>query len=197
MPQKLTASNIKQLKPRANRYVVTDSKTTGLAVVISPTGSKYFYYRYRPSGSRSIVEEPIGNAALLSLDDARKAVAIKAGDVAKGVDLKEQRLARTPEAKKPSKNKDLQLFQYIDNYYEPYAHEHSVTANEIVRILKREFEFLQDKAIDEINSRDIEQWRALRSEQITFTRIKRIYTYLKACINTAVKYYKLIDRYEL
>lgn len=72
-----------------------------------------------------------------------------------------------------------------------------MTANEIVRTLRREFEFLKHKAIDEINGRDIEQWRALRSEQITFTRIKRIYTYLKACINTAVKHYELIDRYEL
>ena len=49
MPEKLTANVIKKLKPRANRYVVTDSKTTGLAVLISPNGSKYFYYRYRPS----------------------------------------------------------------------------------------------------------------------------------------------------
>ena len=96
MPEKLTAHVIKKLKPRTNRYVVTDSKTTGLAILISPNGSKYFYYRYRPSGSASIVEEPIGNAALLSLDDARKAVSIKVGDVAKGFDLKAQRLARTP-----------------------------------------------------------------------------------------------------
>lgn len=110
MPQKLTASNIKKLKPRANRYVVTDSKTTGLAVVISPTGSKYFYYRYRPSGSRSIVEEPIGNATVLSLDDARKAVAIKAGDVAKGIDLKEQRLART---RRPRSSRRIRIYGSI------------------------------------------------------------------------------------
>ena len=86
MPQKLTATLIKRLKPRDNRYIITDSQTAGLAVVVSPNGSKYFYYRYRPSGGRAIVEEPIGNAGNLSLADARKAVSIKAGEVAKGVD---------------------------------------------------------------------------------------------------------------
>jgi hypothetical protein len=103
LSQKLTASVIKNLKPRNNRYLVTDTKTTGLAVVIGANGSKYFYYRYRPSGSRSIVEEPIGNATLLSLDDARKAVAIKAGEVAKGTDLKAQRLSRRKRDKEPDK----------------------------------------------------------------------------------------------
>ena len=94
MPQKLTSTLIKSLNPRKNRYLVTDSQTAGLALIISPNGSKYFYYRYRPAGSRSIVEEPIGNAKGLSLSDARKAVTIKAGEVAKGVDLRAQRLAR-------------------------------------------------------------------------------------------------------
>ena len=96
-----------------------------------------FYYRYRPSGGRSIVEEPIGNAATLTLKDARLAAVIKAGDVAKGIDLKEQRLARLPEAEKDKTNTDLQLFSYIDKYYEPYAITHSVSGKEIVRILKK------------------------------------------------------------
>jgi integrase len=197
MPQKLTSTLIKSLNPRKNRYLVTDSQTAGLALIISPNGSKYFYYRYRPAGSRSIVEEPIGNAKGLSLSDARKAVTIKAGEVAKGVDLRAQRLSRLEEDKEPDKQADLELFNFIDKYYEPYARAHSVIADEIVRILKREFEFLKHKPIDQIDSHDIEQWRALRSDQITFARIKRIYTYLKACINSAVKHYKLIDRFEL
>ena len=197
MPQKLTATLIKSLNPRKNRYLVTDSQTAGLALIISPNGSKYFYYRYRPARSRSIVEESIGNAKSLSLSDARKAVSIEAGEVAKGRDLRAQRLSRLEEDKEPDKQADLELFNFIDKYYGPYATEHSVTADEIVRILKREFEFLKNKPIDQIDSHDIEQWRTLRGNQITFSRIKRIYTYLKACINTAVKHYKLIDRYEL
>jgi len=72
--------------------------------------------RYRPSGGRTIIEEPIGNATALTVKDARTAATIKAGDVAKGIDLKEQRLARLPEANKPDVNIDLQLFNYIDKY---------------------------------------------------------------------------------
>jgi hypothetical protein len=74
----------------------------------------------------------------------------------------------------------LQLFNYIDNYYEPYAKLHSVTADEIVKALKREFESLKNKPTNQITSKDIDSWRSKRSDQITFARIKRIYTYLKA-----------------
>ena len=91
------------------------------------------------------------------MDDARKAVAIKAGEVAKGRDLKAQRLSHHNRDKEPDKRAELELFNYIEQYYEPYATEHSVSAIKIVRILKREFEFLKHKPIDKIDSHDIEQ----------------------------------------
>ena len=197
MPRKLTATIIKGLQPGKNRYLVTDSQIPGLALKVSPSGGKYFYYRYRPSGGRRIVEEPIGNALSLSLNDARKTASIKAGEVAKGIDLREQRRSLLEEETGSEHRAELELFNYIDQYYTLYAREHSVTADEMVRTLKREFEFLKDKPIDQIDSHDIEQWRTSRSEDITFARIKRIYTYLKACINTAVKHYKIIERFEL
>jgi integrase len=197
MSRKLTATVIKNLKPRGTRYLVTDSHTPGLALRVSPNGGKYFYYRYRPPGSSRILDEPIGNASTLSLADARNAVTIKAGEVAKGIDLRERRRSAREQETTDEIDSHLQLFNYIDHYYEPYAKEHSVTADEIVKTLKREFESLKDKPIDQIDSHDIEQWRTSRSGDITFARIKRIYTYLKACINSAVKHYKLIDRFEL
>ncbi len=197
MPQRLTASLIKNLKPKPNRFIITDNKTPGLAVVINPNGSKYFYYRYRPSGSKRIIEESVGNASVLSVEDARKAVAIKAGDVAKGINLKDQRRARTSIAIEKISDTNLQLFNYIDKYYQPYAKQHSVSADEIIKTLKREFVFIKGKPINDINAGDIDQWRSLRCEDITYARIKRIYTYLKSCINTALKHYKLIQSFEL
>ena len=197
MSQKLTATVIKNLKPRGTRYLVTDSHTPGLALRVSPNGGKYFYYRYRPPGSSRILDEPIGNASTLSLADARNAVTIKAGEVAKGIDLRERRRSAREQETAGENDSHLHLFNYIDHYYEPYAQEHSVTADEIVKTLKREFESLKDKPIDQIDSHDIKQWRTSRSGDITFARIKQIYTYLKACINSAVKHYKLIDRFEL
>jgi integrase len=197
VPQKLTATFIKSLAPKQNRYLITDSQMPGLAVIVSPNGSKYFYYRYRPSHSGSVVEEPIGNTKNVTLADARKAVQIKAGEVAKGIDLRAERQAHQQEEADTEGDSNLELFNYIDTYYEPYALEHSVTAAEIVKTLKREFVFIQHKPIDQIDSHDIEHWRNLRGNEITFARIKRIYSYLKACINTAVKHYKLINHYEL
>ena len=87
-----------------------------------------------------------------------------AGEVAKGTDLKTLRLSRRKRDEEPDKRAELELFNYIEQYYEPYATKHSVTAIEIVRILKREFEFLKHKPIDQIDSDDIEQWRTRRSK---------------------------------
>ena len=74
----------------------------------------------------------------------------------------------------------------------------SQTATEIARTLKREFEFIKDKPTDKIDNLDIDKWRARRAKRVTtYERVKRIFTYLKACINTALKHYKLIERFEL
>jgi hypothetical protein len=113
MPRKLTATIIKSLQPGKKRYLVTDSRAPGLALKISPSGGKYFYYRYRPSGGRKIVEEPIGNALSLSLTDARKAASIKAGKVAKGIDLKEQRRSLLEEDAGSEHSSELELFKVL------------------------------------------------------------------------------------
>jgi len=197
MPQRLNATLIKGLAPKKNRYVITDTKAPGLAVIVNPSGNKYFYYRFRPAGSKKIQEISLGNASIMSIDDARAAASIKAGEAAKGVDLKAQKQDKVKKEKSDIKNRDLLLFNYIDQYYKPYAQQHSVCADEIVKALKSNFEFLADKPIDQISSIDIEIWRKDRRNEITFDRMKRIFTYLKACLNSAVKHYKLIDSYEL
>lgn len=197
MPRRLNATVVKQAKPRKNRYIITDNLTPGFALVTNPNGSKYFYYRYRPPGSNTVIEESIGNASTLSVSDARKAAMIKAGEAAKGIDLKAERRARLQLARNATEQKDLQLFNYIDNYYAPYARKHSVIGEEIVKCLKREFGFLKDRPITKIHGSDIDHWRGQRCDAITYSRIKLLYTYLKACLNTAVKHYRMIDRYEL
>lgn len=90
------------------------------------------------------------------------------------------------------------MFNYIEKYYTPYAKQHSESADEIIKALKSNFKAVKNKPINKINNLDIERWRKSRAkDNITFERLKRIYTYLKACINTAVKHYKLIDSFEL
>ena len=197
MAEKLTNTFVTKLKPESKRYWISDLKCPGLTLSVYPSGTKTYYYRYKHKGSRKNNSIKIGNASILSVDAARKSTATVIGDLAKGFDPKERQSQKLRDESSSLKNKSLQLFAYIDEYYDPYAKKNSVTADEIIKCLKREFGFIKYKRIDEISGADIDLWRSKREGEITFSTIKRIYTYLKACINTAVKHYKLIQSYEL
>jgi hypothetical protein len=87
------------------------------------------------------------------------------------------------------------LFNYIGKYSEPFALENNHSAKEILQVFRKEFAFIKDKRIDNL---DTDKWRSNREkDNITHTRVKCIYTYLRACINTTLKHYKLLDRLEL
>jgi hypothetical protein len=193
MPQRLTATLIHKLKPKKTRYSVSDDKTKGLCLIVYPTGNKRFYYHKRIAGQNNILREPIGDASVISLSDARDAVQVMAGNIVKGLNI----------SPKHSQDEDLgidtnlELFNYIDKYYKPYAQKESVTADAAIRTLKREFAFLSNKPINTISGIDIDKWRLKRSSKVVFSTIQRTYSILRACINTAVYHYKLIDSFEL
>lgn len=198
MPELLTAQLVNSLQARSSRYVVSDTKVPGLAVMVYPSGSKSFVYRYRMPKCRTIKSAPIAQTDKLTVKAAREAAKSMAADIAKDVDPQRERKTKARQEKEKKKHVDLRLFNYISKYYAPYAKQHSVSADEIVKALRQEFAFLKGKRIDKIDGRDIDKWRTKRARDgISFERIKRLYTYLKACINTAVKHYKLIDRFEL
>ncbi|MBL4867910.1 MAG: site-specific integrase [Pseudomonadales bacterium] len=198
MPENLTAEYIDRLSAKSNRYVVSDIKTPGLAVMVYPTGNKSFLYRYKLPGCKTVQSIPLGSTTKLSVKAARLAAKSKAGKLATGNDPKESKKKAQQLELSDKSNEELQLFNYIEKYYTPYAREHSVTADDIVSTLKREFDFIKDRPINKISIKDIEVWRSnLVKRDITFARVKRIYTYLKACINTALKHYKLIDSFEI
>lgn len=197
MAEKLTNTFVRKQKPHDNRYWIADTKCPGLTLAVYPSGSKVYYYRYKHKRSRQNNSVKIGNAEVMTVDQARESVSAVQGDIAKGFDPKvreEKKLAKELQAKV---KQELRLFNYIDQYYKPYTEENSASSSEIISTLKREFEFIKSKPIDRISSMDIDQWREKRRKNITFARMQRIFTYLKACINTAVKHYKLIDHFEL
>jgi len=41
-------------------------------------------------------------------------------------------------------------------------------------------------------NQDFEEWHGRRGKEVTLARMQRIYTWSKACLNTAVKHYELI-----
>lgn len=72
LPVKLTSSVISKALSRAKRYDIKDSSTTGFRLRISPAGSKTFIATGRVRGTPTTRTLTIGDASVLSVDDARK-----------------------------------------------------------------------------------------------------------------------------
>jgi hypothetical protein len=92
----LTRSQIERAKvpPGIRQTTLWDAIVSGFGVRCLPGGSKTFVFRYRPSGGGRSVNPrllKLGAFPSISLDDARAAARIHAGNVAKGEDPAQQR----------------------------------------------------------------------------------------------------------
>jgi hypothetical protein len=92
----LTKSRIEKAKvpPGTGQIMLWDTIVSGFGVRCLPGGSKTFVFRYRPhGGGRSVNPRllKLGAFPSISLDDARGAARIQAGNVAKGKDPAQQR----------------------------------------------------------------------------------------------------------
>ena len=92
----LTKSRIEKAKvpPGTGQIMLWDAIVSGFGVRCLPGGSKTFVFRYRPhGGGRSVNPRllKLGSFPSISLDDARAAARIHAGNVAKGKDPARQR----------------------------------------------------------------------------------------------------------
>jgi integrase len=92
----LTKGRIEKAKvpPGTGQIMLWDAIVSGFGVRCLPGGRKTFVFRYRPhGGGRSVNPRllKLGAFPSISLDDARAAARIHAGDVAKGKDPAQQR----------------------------------------------------------------------------------------------------------
>lgn len=71
---KISQSVVEAAKPEAKRYVLADTAIPGFWVVVLPTGSKTYAFRYRVGGGRggSVREPKIGDATAMRVEEARK-----------------------------------------------------------------------------------------------------------------------------
>jgi integrase len=92
----LTKTKIEKARvsPGNGQLMLWDTIVSGFGVRCLPGGSKTFVFRYRPNGGGRSVNPrllKLGPFPSISLDDARAAARIHAGDVAKGKDPARQR----------------------------------------------------------------------------------------------------------
>lgn len=79
---KLTATRVKQAKPRDKAYKLSDG--AGMFLAVQPSGSRYWRMKYRYNGKEKLL--CIGVYPDVSLADARSVVAEARSNLAKGID---------------------------------------------------------------------------------------------------------------
>ena len=87
MAEKLTETKIAHTRaPATGQVMLWDRQVTGLGVRILASGSRTFWFMYRPGGGRSVSSRMVrlGTFPTITLADARKAARVHAGAVARG-----------------------------------------------------------------------------------------------------------------
>lgn len=88
---RLTNKVISNALPRSLRYAISDSVVTGLTLHVYPSGSKRFLAVGRVRKTNKVRTKTLGDACLLTLDDARKAAREFLTHLQLGIDANEVR----------------------------------------------------------------------------------------------------------
>jgi integrase len=89
--RRLTDTYVSRVRPRDRAFIVWDTKTAGLAVVVQPTGTRVFKFVYRRGGAPRWYT--IGRATTIGLAAARRIAIGLAHQVAEGADPQASRVA--------------------------------------------------------------------------------------------------------
>ncbi|WP_281544759.1 site-specific integrase [Grimontia sp. SpTr1] len=189
--KKITTTSIKQLKIEDKR--INDTEILGFHARISSAGRIVYYLFYRFDGKQ--VNYKLGNATDITPAQARDLAKEKAGQVAKGNDVHEEKKQVRQETQR---RKHLKLPVYLDERYLPFLiTRNPKTANRIVNHIKSRFAFLMDKELDQITPWEIEKWRSeQRQKGRTPSTINHSVNSLKGALSRAVEW-GLIDSHEL
>ncbi|CZF83986.1 Tyrosine recombinase XerD [Grimontia celer] len=189
--KKITTTSIKQLRIEDKR--INDTEILGFHARISSAGRIVYYLFYRFDGKQ--VNYKLGNATDITPAQARDLAKEKAGQVAKGNDVHEEKKQVRQETQR---RKHLKLPVYLDERYLPFLiTRNPKTANRIVNHIKSRFAFLMDKELDQITPWEIEKWRSeQRQKGRTPSTINHSVNSLKGALSRAVEW-GLIDSHEL
>ena len=105
---KLNDTNIKKLRPRNKIYSVGDSEMVGLRLYVRTSGSKIFYYCYKPKNEKNWVRYHVGNFNILNVKQARDKAKKYAALIVEGID---------PVLVKREMKTELTLKELIEQFY--------------------------------------------------------------------------------
>jgi len=178
---KLTATEVKNLKPKEKDYKVFDG--LGLFLLVAKSGGKRWRLKYRYNNKEKVLA--LGLYPALSLADARKMASNYRTDIANGIDPSQVRKDKKVEVKAKE--------QVTINTFKKVAEDYLTQRNELNEAYKTRLEnafsndvypFIKDTPITEIMPKDIieivkrvEQRGAIESAHRLFTQISRVFKY--------------------
>lgn len=115
-PIKLTNKVISNIVPRAKRFDIKDTLVTGLRVRVNPTGSKRFIAVGRVRATNQTRTLTIGDAGLVSLDDARVSARTFLGELQQGIDVTKIESVRVANKETENKIKNVMLADAMELY---------------------------------------------------------------------------------
>lgn len=170
----LTQQIVAKLAPQEKPYEVRDDRIKGFLLRVQPTGRKSYIVEYA-RGKRVT----LGDAAYMTLTQARTKAQEILGQVAQGIDPKAERKAA----------KVATLGAFLDEQYSPWAESHQRKSTDTVTRVKKCFPDLLDKKLSEITPWLIEKHRFTRQKQgIAPTTVNREIAALKSVLGKAAKW---------
>ncbi len=180
---KLTKTNIRKLKPEADRYEVTDTDNTGLRLRVTPNGIMTFVLVYR-NAENQLKRYTIGKFGVLTPEQARAIAETKQAEIKLGQDPAAVKQEKRQAAKR---EQFLTLRGFLDHKYGPWAKANRKGGADTVKRLESCFPDLLEKRIDEITPWLVEKWRRAKLERGRApSTTNREIAALKACLSKAV-----------
>jgi hypothetical protein len=150
----LTVRGIEAVRPGASRLEVSDGGAGGLFLVVQPSGTKSWAYRYRSPVDGRARKLTIGPYPAFGLAEAREAAGAATREVKRGVDPAEARKASKAQAADTSDVVDRLLDDFIVRHVDPRTKPTSAaeTKRLIARIVRPAW---GSRKIQSITRRDI------------------------------------------
>jgi len=145
--EKLTNTGVRGYAPQKKRYSVRDSEIQGLVLRVEPSGKKTFYLDYREKTTDKRNSFKIGDAAVLTVSQAREVAKTKLADIIRGIPI--------ITGKKPD---EITVGEIFELYRKQVLVHHKSTNAE--NFISRDFGIFFPRACSTLTGEDLATWRS-------------------------------------
>lgn len=178
MRAKINKKLVKNLSPKDKPFEIWDTDVKGLVLRVQPTGAATYYCQYA-RGKRI----KLGIVPVFTPDQARSRAIEILVDAAKGNDPMTTR----------KKSKAVDFLGFLDKIYGPWALTEQKRGQSTLTRLKRVFPEFLSLRLKDINTWQVEKWRANKLKKAKPATVNRDIDALRACLNKAVSW-GIIDK---